>query len=101
MDIIGSLTCLYITPSDFEVRPVVGHVKQRPVWVPDQAEVVEVIECPLDWLLDDAHKRIEDWERNGEVMRVPWYDVHGHKVWGATAIILSELEHRLRVVMKE
>jgi hypothetical protein len=27
--------------------------------------------------------------------------VHGHKVWGATAIILSELEHRLRVVMKE
>lgn len=101
VEIIGSLTCLYITPSDFEVRPVVGDVDQHPVWVPDQAEVVEVIECPLGWLLDDDHKRIEDWERNGEVMRVPWYHVHGHKVWGATAIILSELEHRLRVVMKE
>jgi 8-oxo-dGTP pyrophosphatase MutT (NUDIX family) len=99
VDILGSLTCLYITPSDFEVRPTVGYVDERPVWVPDQGEVVEVIECPLAWLLDDAHKMIEDWERNGEIMRVPWYDVHEHKVWGATAIILSEFEHRLRVVI--
>jgi 8-oxo-dGTP pyrophosphatase MutT (NUDIX family) len=99
VEIIGSLTCLYITPSDFEVRPAVGYVEQRPVWVPDHAEVVEVIECPLGWLLDDDHKRIEDWDRNGEIIQVPWYDVHGHKVWGATAIILSEFEHRLRVVI--
>jgi 8-oxo-dGTP pyrophosphatase MutT (NUDIX family) len=98
VEILGSLTCLYITPSDFEVRPSVGYVDKRPVWVPDQAEVVEVIECPLAWLLDDAHKVIEDWERNGEIIKVPWYNVHGHKVWGATAIILSEFEHRLRVV---
>jgi hypothetical protein len=58
-----------------------------------------VIECPLGWLLDDDHKRIEDWDRTGEIIQVPWYDVHGHKVWGATAIILSEFEHRLRVVI--
>jgi 8-oxo-dGTP pyrophosphatase MutT (NUDIX family) len=99
VEIIGSLACLYITPSDFEVRPAVGYVDKRPVWVPDQTEVVEVIECPLGWLLDDAHKMVEDWDRNGESMQVPWYNVHGHKVWGATAIILSEFEHRLRVIM--
>ncbi len=99
VEILGSLTCLYITPSDFEVRPAVGYIEKHPTWVPDQAEVVEVIECPLEWLLDDAHKMIEDWEHNGEMVRVPWYNVDGHKVWGATAIILSEFEHRLRVVM--
>jgi 8-oxo-dGTP pyrophosphatase MutT (NUDIX family) len=99
VQIIGSLTCLYITPSDFEVRPAVGYIEKRPVWVPDQAEVVEVLECPLDWLLEDARKVFEDRDRNGEIMQVPWYNVHGHKVWGATAIILSELEHRLRDVL--
>jgi 8-oxo-dGTP pyrophosphatase MutT (NUDIX family) len=98
VEILGSLTCLYITPSDFEVRPTVGCVQKHPVWVPDQGEVVEVIECPLVWLMDDAHKMVEDWERNGEIMQVPWYNVRGHKVWGATAIILSEFEHRLRAV---
>jgi len=33
------------------------------------------------------------------MMRVPWYDVRGHRVWGATAIMLSEFEQRLRRVM--
>jgi len=34
-------------------------------------------------------------------LHVPWYSMHGHKVWGATATILSELEGRLRVVLDD
>jgi 8-oxo-dGTP pyrophosphatase MutT (NUDIX family) len=101
VQLLGSLSCLYIPPSDFEVYPAVGYVNKRPTWVPDRSEVVEVLECPLAWLLDDTRKAVEDWERNGQTMQVPWYDVHGHKVWGATAIILSEFEHRLRRVLEE
>jgi 8-oxo-dGTP pyrophosphatase MutT (NUDIX family) len=100
IEILGQLTCLYIPPSDFEVRPVVGYVPVRPSWSPDPVEVVEVIECPLGWLLDDEHKIVEDWDYNGQTLRVPWYDVGGHRVWGATAIMLSELEQRLRRIMK-
>jgi 8-oxo-dGTP pyrophosphatase MutT (NUDIX family) len=98
VQILGSLACLYIPPSDFEVRPTVGYIDHRPVWTPDQSEVVEVLECPLEWLFDDTRKVIEDWDRDGQTVHVPWYNVHDHKVWGATAIILSELEHRLRQV---
>lgn len=98
VDIIGQLTCLYIPHSDFKVRPVVGYIAARPVWVPDPAEVSDVIECPLDWLLDPARKVVEDWVIAGYTVRVPWYDIHGHQVWGATAIMLSEFEQRLHAV---
>jgi 8-oxo-dGTP pyrophosphatase MutT (NUDIX family) len=96
VQILGFLTCLYIPPSDFEVHPVVGYVASRPTWIPDTREVAEVLDCPLGWLLDEAHKTIEEWDYNGEKVIVPWYNVSGHKVWGATALILSEFEQRLR-----
>lgn len=99
VEVIGALTPLYIPPSDFEVRPVVGHLAHRPTWVPDPAEVVDVLECPVDWLLDDERKAGEDWDFGGYKLYVPWYDLHGHRVWGATAIILSEFEQRLRRVV--
>lgn len=99
IEIVGMLTPLYIPPSDFEVHPVVGYLPRRPAWVPDPAEVVGVLECPIDWLLDDDRKMIDDWDFGGYTMRVPWYEVHGHRVWGATAIMLSELEQRLRRVV--
>jgi hypothetical protein len=83
------------------VHPFVGYVVPRPAWQPDSAEVVEVIDCPLAWLLDDARKVCEEWEVRGVALHVPWYSVHGHKVWGATAIILSELEQRLRIVLDD
>ena len=82
VQILGSLTCLYIPPSDFEVYPVVGYVTEHPTWKPDQTEVVEVLECPLAWLFDETHKIVEDWERNGQTIHVPWYNVNSHRVWG-------------------
>jgi 8-oxo-dGTP pyrophosphatase MutT (NUDIX family) len=99
VQILGELTCLYIPPSDFEVRPVVGYVEARPAWALDATEVVEALEFPVAWLFDDARKVVEDWDYQGRALRVPWYNAHGRKVWGATAIILSEFENRLRQVI--
>lgn len=96
--LLGRLTSLYIPPSDFMVVPVVGHVAQHPAWQPDDSEVEAVVECPVAWLLDDTRKMVEDWPAGTTTMQVPWYNIAGHKVWGATAIILSELEQRLRTI---
>ncbi len=98
VEVLGRLRTLYIPPSDFDVHPFVGYAAPRPVWQPDPAEVSEVLDCPLAWLLDDRRKMCEEWDVQGTRVFVPWYDVFGHKVWGATAIILSELEQRLRAV---
>jgi 8-oxo-dGTP pyrophosphatase MutT (NUDIX family) len=97
-EILGTLTPIYIPPSDFRVVPVVAYSATHPAWAIDPAEVASVIECPLETLLDDRLKVVEDWDLRGYQMRVPWYDIQHNQVWGATAIMLSELEQRLRAV---
>lgn len=97
--LLGSLTSIYIPPSDFEVHPFVGYVPYHPQWVPEPGEVMAIIEMPLASLLDDSLKQIKEIDVQGFVIKAPFYDVGGHQVWGATAIILAELEGRLRQVL--
>lgn len=96
IEILGELAPLYIPPSDFEVAAYVGWLPEPPRWQPQPGEVVEVLDCPVTWLFESPRKHIENWAFDGYSLRVPWYDVSGHRVWGATAILLSEFEHRLR-----
>lgn len=97
VEVLGQLTPLYVSPSDFEVTPFVGWHEGRPVYVPQLSEVAEIIEAPLAWLFDEKVRRIEEWERGGTTLQTPYYDIDGHKVWGATAMMLSEFAERLRV----
>jgi 8-oxo-dGTP pyrophosphatase MutT (NUDIX family) len=94
-DVMGELTPMYIFPSDYEVHPFVAYVPSRPDFKPDPAEVAEVLEMPLKMLLDEATKVVERWTIRGVEMDVPFYQLNGHAVWGATAIMLSEFEQRL------
>ncbi len=96
--VLGRLTQLYIPPSGYLVWPVVGALDARPVWRPDPREVAGLLELPLAALLDDGIKHERDWELGGMSFRVPYYDVQGQVVWGATALMLSEFEARLRAV---
>lgn len=95
--ILGRLAPLYISPSDFEVYPFVGWSGKRPAYVPQLSEVAEIIEAPLARLLDEDARRQEVWEQNGFSMHVPYFQIGPHKVWGATAMMLSEFIERLRV----
>lgn len=99
--ILGTLTPIYIPPSDFFVYPIVAFARTRPAWEIDRSEVAAVLECPVAALLDDRLKVVEDWDISGYALRVPWYNVESQQVWGATAILLSELEQRLRVILGE
>lgn len=97
--VIGTLTPIYIPPSNFEVFPTVGALPLPPVFHPNPAEVAEVFTFPIDNLLDPRYKSSEAWVFQGTRVQIPFYQVGQHKVWGATAIMLSELEHRLRQVV--
>ena len=57
---------------------------------PDPEEVADVLEVPLRLLLDPATRREEDWVWRGVPLHVPFYAVGEHKIWGATAIVLTE-----------
>lgn len=103
IEVLGTLAPLYVPPSDFEIHPVVGALPERPVWQPDPREVAEILEVPLAHILDEQFKQFGDWTLgsvdSGRTARVPYYHLYGQTVWGATAIILSEFEHRLRATV--
>ncbi len=99
VSIIGPLTPLHVPPSDFEIHPFVGYLPSAPVWQPDPGEVAAVIESPLQLLLDEQVKGMEDTTRYGRPFTIPFYRVGDVQVWGATAIILSEFEARLQIVL--
>ncbi len=89
--ILGELTPLYVPPSNYCIYPVVAAAEKRPEFRPSPVEVAEVVEVPVDYLLDPKNVRRETWPLRGMDVRVPFYFFQGHKIWGATAMILAEL----------
>jgi 8-oxo-dGTP pyrophosphatase MutT (NUDIX family) len=92
-EVIGRLSALYTPPSNYCIHPFVGHRSVAPAFRPDPVEVAEILEVPLAVLLDPTIRKVEYWPdaRFESPRRVPFFDINGHVVWGATAMILSEL----------
>lgn len=91
LSMLGALSPLYIPPSNFLVYPFVAYQPYRPAFRPDHREVAAVIEAPLALLRDPATRRHTKatYPALGEI-EIPYFNVYGHQVWGATAMILSE-----------
>ncbi|MSP12171.1 MAG: CoA pyrophosphatase [Chloroflexi bacterium] len=88
--VLGELTPLYIPPSQYQIHPVVGYSQTPPVFQMNTHEVAEILEITLEYLLSSNCRQEEDWELEGQRSPVPFFDVLGHKVWGATAMVLAE-----------
>lgn len=96
VEVLGTLAAFYIPPSNNCLTPVVGLSLGEPELRPDPDEVEAAFSVPLRALLDPSTVREEIWERRELRMRVPFFALEGYKVWGATALLLSELVARLR-----
>ena len=96
--VIGTLTELYIIASNYHVLPVIGFVDQKPQFIPDQTEVVKILEANLTDLTSQSLKSKEMTVGNNITIESPYYNIHGHVVWGATAMILSELVDIVRPI---
>lgn len=88
--IAGRLTPLHIPVSGFTLQAVVGVATGAPSFVPAADEVAEVLEVPIAALGDPVNVRRTRWTREGRDYDIPFFDVFGHQVWGATAMILAE-----------
>jgi 8-oxo-dGTP pyrophosphatase MutT (NUDIX family) len=89
--VLGHLTPLYVYASNYLVLPTVAWVDYRPDFRADPYEVAQLIEAPLLDLLDPGNRRIETWELRGRTGEVPFFAIQGQTIWGATAMMLSEL----------
>ena len=91
VELLGRLTPLPIPASATLVTPVVGALRAEPAWRPQPREVAEIFTVPLAALHDPALRRRERRVLDGGEALVPYYTLCGHKVWGATAMMLAEL----------
>lgn len=98
IEIIGQLNKLWIPPSNFDVYPIVGCLAYEPQIFPNPDEVDFVLTFALADLLHPAFKKTTQMTLMGQLVDVPYYDVEGQVVWGATCMLLSELEARIRAV---
>ena len=90
LDVLGRLTPLYIPPSGFSVTPVVASLSERPPFVPQEAEVAALLEVPISALLDPGTRRSSRRPVRGGAFDVPYFELAGREVWGATAMMLAE-----------
>jgi 8-oxo-dGTP pyrophosphatase MutT (NUDIX family) len=93
-DVLGSLSRLYIPPSNFMVYPYVAVLRSIPVYQPDEREVKQVLEVSIDELMDETIiKETEIEVAPGMKIKTPYFEVQGKVVWGATAMMLNELKY--------
>lgn len=90
--VIGKLTNIYIPVSRFKVHPYVAVTASRPEFNPDPFEVKDILEVDLQTLTDKStvSQTVVSSSR-GLKVKTPYYNVQGFIVWGATAMIISEL----------
>jgi 8-oxo-dGTP pyrophosphatase MutT (NUDIX family) len=100
VEVLGILTPLIIPVSSFKLLPVVGFILEKPVFVIDPIEVEYLIEAEIRLLLKGGVVKREVLVLGDQSIDVPYYDIHGNHVWGATAMILSEFLEIVRQIEK-
>ncbi|MEP5611977.1 MAG: CoA pyrophosphatase [Cyclobacteriaceae bacterium] len=90
--VLGSLTQFFVGASNFDILPVIGVLQTSPKFEPDSREVKEIVTPSVLDLLNIEKRRTTDINvRNGYMLSSPYFDLENKMVWGATAMMLSEL----------
>ncbi len=95
VEVIGTAD-LYRTITGYSVTPVVGVIAPDLPLVPSEAEVAELFEVPLSFLLDEANHEEGRAIYAGQERRYYEMNWQGHRIWGATAAMIVNLSRRLR-----
>jgi len=91
VEILGLMSPLYVNHSRNMVTPVVGIIQERQEFTPNPNEVEEVFTVSFSELLATENKNLEEWELRNRKFQVPFWDIHHVPLWGATAMMVSEL----------
>ena len=98
--VIRRLTEIYIPPSNFYVQPFIGVTKRTPKFIKQDDEVEAIVEVSLKHFLDERviiNQKVET--SYSFKVNTPAFKLNGHIVWGATAMMLSEIKDLLNEIL--
>ena len=100
IEVIKTLTQIYIPPSNFNVQPYIGLYKNPSPFIIQEDEVEAIVEVSLSDFMDDKliynEKLTTSYASN---IDVPAFKLNGYTVWGATAMMLNEVKELLKQVL--
>jgi 8-oxo-dGTP pyrophosphatase MutT (NUDIX family) len=92
VQLLGRLSTLYVPPSNSLITPIVGAISQLPTLTLQPDEVDEAFAVKLHELTRPDMRKAGAWLRGDTLVEAPYWDVHHTaQLWGATAMITSEL----------
>lgn len=98
--VLRDFSSIYIPPSNFLVFPFLGIASVELDFILQKEEVAGIIELPLSMLLDESIVINKSFETSyAKLIDVPVFQIGEHSVWGATAMMLSELKDALKIVL--
>ncbi len=100
INVVRPFTKIYIPPSNFMVYPFLGYSEHELAFELQQEEVAGIIELPLSEFMDEAIVVTKSMDTSySEAIEVPCFKVNEHYIWGATAMMLSELKETLKTAL--
>ena len=91
IEILGKLSDLYVEVSKFSIQPFLAWADKKPEFLLNASEVEDLILFPLsDFIANETIFETELDTVTG-LLRIKYYPFNGEMIWGATAMILSEL----------
>lgn len=100
VNVIKTISPLYIPPSNFMVHPYLGLIDRTPQFIKQDEEVEDILEVHLMDFLDECNVITTNVPTSFNVrVDVPAFKLNGHIVWGATAMMLGEIKDLLKQVL--
>ena len=96
VSILGVLSDIYIPLSNFNITPIVGTTLKLPDFTLSTNEVEQIIVVKLSDLFNDHNKTTHAFTRHEHQIIAPGYKIGEHFIWGATAMIIAELEQLMK-----
>jgi 8-oxo-dGTP pyrophosphatase MutT (NUDIX family) len=91
VEVIGTLTPLFIPVSNMVVAPVIGWAKAKPIFNYKPEEVLFLIDADLKRLMDPSIIKTKLFNVRGQSINIKYFDYDSNTIWGATAMMLHEL----------